>query len=102
VARCQQVDCAKVALYRYTWPGQTETLACIEHAAKAQRIADHMSFALQICRIVIGVPLAVNCPYCDSGFLLRPELKDTEIKCRCGRFPLLPIDHPSQPWKGAK
>jgi len=41
-------QCPSPALYRYTWPGQEEKLACFIHAHQLGAIAEAMGFGLQI------------------------------------------------------
>jgi hypothetical protein len=49
---CNQVNCAKVAAYRFMWPGWREQYVCEDHADKLRSTANAMGFALQI------IPLA--------------------------------------------
>ena len=47
--RCEQAGgCETPALARMFWPGREPTMICLDHAAKAQRIADAMGFYLCI------------------------------------------------------
>ena len=48
------MKCQNVAVVRYTWPGQDESYACIEHAAQIKGAAEAMGFHLQF--IPIGAP----------------------------------------------
>ena len=44
----EYVLCDELPIFRYTWPGQNEQYACLEHAVKLAAIADAMGFHLQM------------------------------------------------------
>lgn len=41
------VKCGNFPFFRYTWPGNDESLACLEHAEKLAALANVMGFHLQ-------------------------------------------------------
>lgn len=46
--KCSQVTCFAESTHRFTWPGSPEQPSCYEHAMTAQRIAEAMSFRLEV------------------------------------------------------
>jgi hypothetical protein len=44
--RCSQKVCGEHAAVRYTWPGEPEKAACIEHAEVLKKMADCCGFNL--------------------------------------------------------
>lgn len=47
----ERTKCDNNALFRYTWAGQNERVACIECAAKLKTIADAMGYHLQLIQL---------------------------------------------------
>ena|SRR5215216_1154865 len=48
VTKCSQVTCFAESTHRFTWPGSPEQPSCYEHAMTAQRVAEAMSFRLEV------------------------------------------------------
>lgn len=48
IPQCVTTSCQEAPTYRFTWPGRAETPACEACAARAQNVAKHMGFDLQV------------------------------------------------------
>ncbi len=64
--------CQNIAVVRYTWPGENERYACIDHAAQVKGVADAMGFPLQF--IPIGAPVSEQLPFvqCSHSDPVKP------------------------------
>lgn len=52
-ASCMQklskgVTCPRVAVYKYTWPGEEERIVCEHHSHKLQDVARALSFRITL------------------------------------------------------
>lgn len=50
---CTQKGCTEAAAVAFTWPGQDQGYACIEHATKLKQVSEAMGFHLQLIPLVV-------------------------------------------------
>jgi hypothetical protein len=48
IPSCVTQGCQATPIFRFTWPGKPESPACGPCAARAQNIARHMGFTLEV------------------------------------------------------
>jgi hypothetical protein len=78
--------CENKAKFRYTWPGEDESLICSGHSIKLRMVADAMGLPLQLVPVQIGAGLCAQ--------------NVTGEKCEgCGGCGLIANDDDGTPWR---
>ena len=64
----EEKTCKNPARYRYTWPGDDESLICEKHVAKLAAVAEAMGLYLQIIPLSEeDLKMELNCKQIISG-----------------------------------
>jgi hypothetical protein len=60
-----RVPCKLPAVFRYTWPGNEERHACVDHANQVVGLAGSMGFRLQVLVIANNKLPIIMCSHSD-------------------------------------
>ncbi len=68
------MNCKNPAVYRYTWPGENESYACLIHAIGLVNVAFGIGLHLQMIRLNLGEMVEHECSQIVSAEEEKPDV----------------------------